>query len=174
MDPASNLYPKLGPGMMWERCRDRVVAGGGVVLMESPVTGIHRGDTDVEAVSFDAGGTRTRIETSHVISSMALSTFGKMMDPAPPSSALAAAEALKYRDFLTVALVVPEEKELSDNWIYVHHPSVRDGRIQNFGRWSPFLVKDERTCLGLEYFVLEGDDLWSASDTIPLPLPPRN
>jgi protoporphyrinogen oxidase len=75
-----------------------------------------------------------------------------------------AARALSHRDFLTVALVVPEAEGFPDNWIYVHSPEARVGRVQNFGSWSPYLVKDGRTCLGLEYFVDEGDDLWESSD----------
>ena len=82
----------------------------------------------------------------------------------PPAEVLAAADGLGYRDFLTVALVVPEAAGFPDNWIYVHSPDVRLGRIQNFGSWSPYLVKEGRTCLGLEYFVFEGDDLWTMAD----------
>src|SRR5439155_1755831 len=86
------------------------------------------------------------------------------MDPPAPAEVQAAAQGLAYRDFLTVALVVPESAGFPDNWIYVHSPEVRLGRIQNFGSWSPYLVKEARTCLGLEYFVFEGDDLWAADD----------
>ncbi len=76
----------------------------------------------------------------------------------------AAAKRLTHRDFLTVALVVPESASFPDNWIYIHSPDVHVGRIQNFGSWSPYLVKDGRTCLGLEYFVFEGDSLWMMAD----------
>jgi len=75
-----------------------------------------------------------------------------------------AARGLSFRDHLTIALVVPEEDGFPDNWIYIHSPDVQVGRVQNFGRWSPHLVKDGRTCLGLEYFVTIGDDLWTADD----------
>jgi protoporphyrinogen oxidase len=81
-----------------------------------------------------------------------------------PAEVAAAAEGLAFRDFLTVALVIPAEDGFPDNWIYVHSPDVRVGRIQNFGSWSPHLVKNGRTCLGLEYFVFQGDDLWTAPD----------
>ncbi|MGH3813564.1 MAG: hypothetical protein ACRDUV_14115, partial [Pseudonocardiaceae bacterium] len=77
---------------------------------------------------------------------------------------LAAAGELRFRDFLTVALVVPESQAFPDNWIYVHSPQVRLGRIQNFGAWSPAMVKPGRTCLGLEYFVFAGDELWTLPD----------
>ena len=86
------------------------------------------------------------------------------MDPPPPAEVLDAADGLRYRDFMTVALVVPEETAFPDNWIYIHDPGVKVGRIQNFGAWSPYLVKDGRTCLGLEFFVNEGDDMWTKSD----------
>ncbi len=83
--------------------------------------------------------------------------------PAPPE-VCTAAKALRHRDFLTVALVVPESKGFPDNWIYVHSPDVQVGRIQNFGEWSPEMVKPGTTCLGMEYFVTEGDQMWAASD----------
>jgi protoporphyrinogen oxidase len=86
------------------------------------------------------------------------------MDPPAPAPVRAAADGLRYRDFLTVALVVPQEFSFPDNWIYIHDPGVQVGRIQNYGSWSPYLVKDGRTCLGLEYFVNEGAPLWNASD----------
>jgi UDP-galactopyranose mutase len=88
----------------------------------------------------------------------------KAMDPPVPADVLAAADDIQYRDFLTVALVVPEAAGFPDNWIYIHAPEVQVGRIQNFGSWSKYLVKDGRTCLGLEYFVFEGDELWTSSD----------
>src|SRR6476660_3621716 len=86
------------------------------------------------------------------------------MDPPPPPDVLAATDDLRYRDFMTVALVVPEENGFPDNWIYIHDPAVRVGRVQNFGQWSPFMVKEGRTCLGLEFFVNEGDDMWTKAD----------
>ena len=95
---------------------------------------------------------------------MPMSSLVKAMDPPPPDDVLAAARDLRYRDFMTVALVVPEEYSFPDNWIYIHDPDVAVGRIQNFGRWSPYLVKDGRTCLGLEFFVTEGDEMWTKPD----------
>ena len=86
------------------------------------------------------------------------------MSPPAPEQVLKAAASLTFRDFLTVALIVPEEKGFPDNWIYIHSEEVRVGRVQNFGQWSPYLVKEGRTCLGLEYFVNIGDDLWNSND----------
>jgi protoporphyrinogen oxidase len=99
-----------------------------------------------------------------VISSMPLSQLLMAMDPPPPLHVQEAARGLRYRDFLTVALVVPEAAGFPDNWIYVHSPEVQLGRVQNFGSWSPYMVKPGFTCLGLEYFVNEGDALWSMED----------
>jgi protoporphyrinogen oxidase len=86
------------------------------------------------------------------------------MDPPAPAEVQKAARGLRHRDFLTVALVVPESAGFPDNWIYIHTPGVKVGRVQNYGSWSPYLVKDGRTCLGLEYFVNEGDEMWTMSD----------
>ncbi|MGH9224552.1 MAG: NAD(P)/FAD-dependent oxidoreductase [Acidimicrobiales bacterium] len=157
-------YPKHGPGMMWERCRELVEAQGSKVVMESAVTGVHHDGGRAVAVTASHDGSATRYDASHVISSMPISTLLKIMDPPVPAEVQAAADGLSYRDFLTVALVVPESDGFPDNWIYVHSPEVRLGRIQNFGSWSPYMVKEGKTCLGLEYFVFEGDDLWTSKD----------
>jgi protoporphyrinogen oxidase len=95
---------------------------------------------------------------------MPLSLLAQAMDPPAPEAVRAAAGGLRYRDFLTVALVVPEAAGFPDNWIYIHSLDVKVGRIQNFGAWSPYLVQDGRTCLGMEYFVFAGDDTWNTSD----------
>ena len=158
-------YPKFGPGMMWERCRDLVEQAGTKVVMETAVTTIHHAGGQAVAVTAQSKeGGSTRYAASHVISSMPISQLLRAMDPPVPASVLAAADGLKYRDFITIALVVPEEDGFPDNWIYVHDPKVKLGRIQNFGSWSPYMVKDGRTCLGLEYFVTEGDEHWTMSD----------
>jgi protoporphyrinogen oxidase len=109
-------------------------------------------------------GAVTEHQCSAVISSMPLSALVRALDPPPPEEVLAAADDLHYRDHITVALVVPEEASFPDNWVYVHDPAVKMGRIQNFGRWSPYMVKDGSACLGLEYFVFEGDEMWSMAD----------
>ncbi len=158
-------YPKFGPGMMWERCRELVEKAGGTVRMETSVRTIHVEDgaaTSVTLVLPD--GSTEECPASHVISTMPMSSLVTSLDPVPPPEVLAAGRNLRYRDFLTVALVVPESSGFPDNWIYIHSPEVKVGRIQNFGSWSPYMVKDGRTCLGLEYFVFEGDELWTSSD----------
>jgi protoporphyrinogen oxidase len=157
-------YPKLGPGMMWERCRDHVEERGGDVRMRTAVSAVHRKGGRAVAVTAVGPDGPLRLAADHVVSSMPLSALVHAMDPPAPPHVRAAADGLRYRDFLTVALVVPDEFSFPDNWIYIHSPGVRVGRIQNFGSWSPYLVKDGRTCLGLEYFITEGDELWTASD----------
>jgi protoporphyrinogen oxidase len=157
-------YPKYGPGMMWEKAADLVEKAGGTVRLGTRVVAVHRERGGAVALTLgDETGT-TEVPAEHVISSMPLSELVLAMDPPAPPDVRAAAAGLRYRDFLTVALVVPKEVGFPDNWIYVHTPGVHVGRIQNFGSWSPYMVKDGRTCLGLEYFVNEGDQLWSSSD----------
>jgi len=162
-------YPKLGPGMMWERCRSIIEDRGCSVAMNAPVTRIEHADGRATAVQVtqdngDANAITVRHDADNIVSSMPIGQLVLAMDPPPPAEVLDAANDLSYRDFLTVALVVPEEDGFPDNWIYVHSPDVRLGRIQNFGQWSPHMVKEGRTCLGLEYFVFEGDDLWEMDD----------
>lgn len=160
-------YPKFGPGQMWEKCRDLVEAAGSTVHMRHPVVRLDHADgvvTTVTTLDLEGDGEEVIHEASHVLSSMPLPMLVKAMHPLPPADVVEAANELKFRDFLTVALVVPEADGFPDNWIYIHSPEVEVGRVQNFGQWSPHLVKDGRTCLGLEYFVNEGDELWEADD----------
>jgi len=158
-------YPKYGPGMMWERCTEQVEAQGTEVRMKTKVVGVKYADGRAHTVVTEArDGNRTEVPADHVISSMPFPHLIRAMDPPAPAEVLAAADDLQFRDFLTIALVVPESAGFPDNWIYIHAPEVKVGRIQNFGSWSPYLVKDGRTCLGLEYFVFEGDELWNAKD----------
>jgi protoporphyrinogen oxidase len=157
-------YPKLGPGMMWERCRELVEAAGTKVVTEASVVRIEHEAGRAHTVIATTGASSTRFRADHVVSSMPINELIEVMDPPAPPDVAAAAGALRHRDFLTVALVVPERHAFPDNWIYVHDPEVRVGRVQNFGAWSPYMVRDGRTCLGLEYFVNEGDDLWTAPD----------
>jgi protoporphyrinogen oxidase len=157
-------YPKQGPGMMWERAQEIVEKQGAQVLFDVPVNHIRWVKGAAVSVGARLGGLEVHYPADHVISSMPLGALVEAMDPPPPPDVLAAARALGHRDFLSVALVVPKEQAFPDNWIYVHSPEVRLGRVQNFGAWSPFMVKDGLTCLGLEYFVFEGDDLWRMAD----------
>ncbi len=157
-------YPKFGPGMMWERCRDIVVAKGTDVVMDQPVVEVTHVDGRATAVVTEHGGERHTYPANNVISSMPIPELILAMDPPADEATQAAARDLQFRDFLTIALVVPEKDGFDDNWIYVHSKDVTVGRIQNFGQWSPYMVKKGFTCLGLEYFVFEGDEMWTSDD----------
>jgi len=157
-------YPKYGPGMMWERCAELVTAHGTKIVFDSTVTTIEHRDGRATAVTAVTDGAPTRYESTDVISSMPIGALVRAMEPPAPADIVAAADGLRYRDFITVALVVPEDAGFPDNWIYINDPTVEVGRIQNFGSWSPYLVKDGRTCLGLEFFVFEGDHMWTKAD----------
>lgn len=159
-------YPRLGPGMMWERCREKLSAAGVETRTGASVVAIHHdGRRVVEVTTESADGTRARIEAGACISSIPLRHLVERLDPAPPEAVRAAAARLRYRDFLTVAVVVDRAEVFPDNWLYVHAPEVRVGRIQNFKNWSPEMVPDpSRTSLGLEYFLQEGEPFWRAPD----------
>lgn len=154
-------YPKLGPGMMWEQCASEIVKAGGTIHLESEVSEIRK--ISKEKLLITTKDLHS-FEASRVISTMPINKLVEALAPSAPEKILLAARSLKHRDFMTVALVVPFDVGFPDNWIYVHDPKARVGRIQNFGSWSPFMVRKGTTCLGLEYFVNEGDDLWDSSD----------
>jgi protoporphyrinogen oxidase len=158
-------YPRLGPGMMWEAFRRRTESCGARVELRTRVTGIRHERGSVTAVDLERDG-QVRIQPcGHVISSMPIRDLVRALSPAPPETIRAAAERLRYRDFITVAIIVDQADVFPDNWIYVHEKSVHVGRIQNFKNWSPEMVPDpSQTCLGLEYFCSEGDEIWSQSD----------
>jgi protoporphyrinogen oxidase len=157
-------YPKYGPGQMWEKAAAIVTEAGSDLIFDAEVVTIrHRDGAAYEIVARVNGEPRT-FPCSTVISSMPFRDLIRAMDPPAPEPVRKAAEGLTYRDFMTVALVVPMEYSFPDNWIYIHDPAVSVGRIQNFGSWSPYLVKEGRTCLGLEFFVNEGDVMWTKSD----------
>ncbi|HLJ48831.1 MAG TPA: NAD(P)/FAD-dependent oxidoreductase [Bryobacteraceae bacterium] len=154
-------YPRRGPGMMWERARQIVESRGARVVLNSPVTKIVWEQGRVRGV--EAGG--QFYSGSHVISSMPIRDLIRSLDPQPEPRIHAAAGDFNYRDFLTVALIIKAETLFPDNWIYIHDTRVKVGRIQNYKNWSPEMTPDPgMTCLGLEYFCFEGDDLWTKPD----------
>lgn len=160
-------YPRLGPGMMWDAAARKTRAQGGDVRLGCRVTALERlSDHRGWRVAYtDGSGRQQSVEADHVISSAPLRELVRGLSPAPPPAVLDAAAALKYRDFLTVALIVRPSLSFDDNWIYIHEPGVKVGRVQNFRSWSPELVPDPAlACYGLEYFCFEGDGLWSMPD----------
>jgi protoporphyrinogen oxidase len=167
-------YPELGPGQMWEACRDAIEARGCRVLLEHRVGGIERDRRGVRAVVATTPGGIVRLPAEHVISSMPLCSLVRHLDPALSPKASAAAEGLRYRDMLVVALILDRANLFPDNWLYIHTPGVQVGRIQNLNNWSAAMVPEpDRTCLCLEYFCFEGDALWASSDVELLALATR-
>jgi len=160
-------YPRRGPGMMWQRTCGLIEERGARVMF----------DADVESIAWEPGrvtGVRASGRTWHAaqfISSMPIRELIERLDPPAPDYLRDAAGDFHYRDFLTVALIVRGKDLFPDNWIYVHDPGVRVGRIQNYNNWSPDMVPDPgTTCLGLEYFCFEGDGLWQTEDAALLEL----
>jgi protoporphyrinogen oxidase len=160
-------YPRRGPGMLWESCAGKIRGMDGQVLLGRRVA----------ACRFDAAGKFWTVsaatedgkvesyESEHLISSMPIRELIEQIEPRLPASGIAAAQSLKYRDFLTVGLILRARDLIADNWIYIHDPSVRVGRIQNYKSWSPEMVPDPAYCsYGLEYFCFEGDGLWAMAD----------
>jgi protoporphyrinogen oxidase len=158
-------YPRLGPGMMWSAVKNQVERQGGVVHLNTEVARINRSDHRVESVVVSCNEHTETILGTDFISSMPVTEFIQKLDPAPPPAVLSAAANLHYRDFLTVCLIVNQPELFPDNWIYIHDPVVKVGRIQNFKNWSPDMVPDPtKTSLGLEYFCTAGDGLWNLPD----------
>jgi protoporphyrinogen oxidase len=157
-------YPRRGPGMMWQAVQAAVEDRGGQVLLGAEVVRIRRSGSRITGVVVAQDGQEKVIEGTDFISSMAIKEFVERVE-SPPPTVLEAVQSLHYRDFLTVCLIVDKPDLFPDNWIYIHDPEVRVGRIQNFKNWSPDMVPDpSKTSLGLEYFCNEGDELWNMPD----------
>ena len=158
-------YPERGPGQMWEALTEQLNANSYPVLMERPVVRIchHSGEVTHLVTAGQHG--QQEFWGTDFISSMPIRELVNALDPVPPQEILDAAAKLRYRDFLIISLIVNRKDVAPDNWIYVHDSSVKVGRIQNFKNWSPAMVPDlNKTCLGMEYFVFENDELWSSPD----------
>jgi len=155
-------YPKYGPGMMWEVCVEKIKESGGAIRMNTGVTGIEcfeeKWNVNLENNARDKG-------YDYVISSAPIRELIPNIYPEVSPKALKASQDLKYRDFLTVVLIMKDKNVFSDNWIYIHDPSVKVGRVQNFKSWSPYMIPDpSMACYGLEYFCFEGDGMWTSSN----------
>jgi protoporphyrinogen oxidase len=160
------FYPRLGPGQMWETATNKIMEMGGKVFLDRKVQTIHWDETGVTHVTgTNQQGEFFQQEGTDFISSIPLQELMLSLDPPPPPEVKAAAKALRYRDFITVCLVVNRAKVFPDTWIYIHDPSVKVGRIQNYKNWSEAMVPDPNlTTLGMEYFCFEGDHLWTSTD----------
>ena len=158
-------YPKFGPGMMWQKVADIVQENGSQLWFGAEAEGILWSGNRVEALEVKRNGKIELVHGTDFISSMPIREAIQKFKPTVTEEVLEAANDLKYRDFLTVALIVNKRDLFPDNWIYIHDPNVQVGRVQNFKNWSPFMVPDqEKTCVGLEYFCFEGDNLWNMTD----------
>ena len=161
-------YPRLGPGMMWESFAQKIREFGGHVLLGRRVVGSRFDSTrDLWIITTrDALGNVEEYLGEHLISSMPMRELVTQIEPHLSSNVVRAAESLRYRDFLTVGLIVRDQGRFTDNWIYIHDPSVQVGRVQNYKSWSPEMVPDPAFCsYGLEYFCFAGDKLWDSPDT---------
>lgn len=159
-------YPRHGPGMMWESFAEKFQKQGGELLMGRQVVELEDDGTKGWTISArTADGAVERFRARHVITSAPLRETAAAVRPQLSAAAVREAQGLRYRDFLTVVLMLKGKQLFSDNWIYVHDPSVRVGRVQNFKSWSAQMVPDASMCsYGLEYFCNEGDALWRTSD----------
>jgi protoporphyrinogen oxidase len=157
-------YPRLGPGQMWEAFAERAEERSIPVHLKQRVVGIKHSDNRVTSTVVRQNGDTFEHPVDSVISSIPLSELILNLDPPAPPSVISAARSLRYRDLVLVALMTSEESPFPDNWIYLHDPGTRAGRVQNYGVWSEGMVRPGTTCLGVEYFCFEGDDIWTMPD----------
>jgi protoporphyrinogen oxidase len=153
-------YPRLGPGQMWEAFADHAHEQGIPIHLKQRCVALRHADGRVESIVVRSNGGTTEHAVDSVLSTIPLSELILNLEPAAPEDVLAAARRLRYRDLILVALMTTEENPFPDNWIYLHDPETRAGRVQNFGSWSEAMVRPGTTCLGVEYFCFQGDDLW--------------
>jgi protoporphyrinogen oxidase len=158
-------YPRLGPGQMWEAFAERARGAGIDVKLRHRCVGVEHDDGNITGIVIEHQDARTRHEVDGVISTLALQDLVLAMDPPAPAPVQAAARQLHYRDFVLVALMTTERDPFPDNWIYLHDPDTRAGRVQNFGAWSEAMVRPGHSCLGVEYFCFQGDELWEMPET---------
>ncbi len=161
-------YPRKGPGMMWEECANKIVRMGGDIKLGNRVI---RCEYNNAEKTWQTTYQNQHGETQSILSAQVISTAAirelvvDYLSPRVPESVMRAASALKYRDFLIVVLILKDKNQFSDNWVYIHDPSVDVARIQNFKSWSPEMVPDpSMCCYGMEYFCFEGDGIWEQSD----------
>jgi protoporphyrinogen oxidase len=160
-------YPRLGPGMMWETCAKKVQTMGGEILLGRTVEGcvFDRANHVWTISARKPDGAVEQLRGEHLVSSMPIRQLVSQIEPPLPEEAVLAGDSLRYRDFLTVGLILRDRKRFRDTWIYIHDPDVKVGRIQNYKAWSPEMVPDDNYCgYGLEYFCFEGDGLWNMPD----------
>lgn len=170
------LYPKYGPGQMWEEVARKIQEMGGSIVMEQSVREIHAGNKRIVGVTTaDRQGNERRYNGDFFLSTMPIRDLIRSLRTVVPEQVKEVSDGLMYRDFITVGLLLQDlkikeetkqgQKLISDNWIYIQEPDVLAGRLQIFNNWSPWMVADpDKVWLGVEYFCNEGDQLWTRSD----------
>jgi len=159
-------YPTKGPGMMWEQFRKKIEDEGGKVMLNSEATGLKHKNGRIISVSYINSEKRMEISVDHLISCIPITKLVNLLYPKVPSEVLSSAAKLTYRAFIIVILIIDKQDLFSDQWIYIHSPDVKVGRIQNFKNWSAVMVPDpKKTSVGMEYFCTEGDGIWTMSDS---------
>jgi len=170
------LYPKYGPGQMWEEVTRKIQAMGGTVIMEQSVREIHAREGCVTGVTaVDRQGNSHRYDGDFFFSTMPVRNLIRSLKIAVPANVQEVSDGLMYRDFITVGLLLKDlkikdagsrgAKLIPDNWIYIQEPDVLAGRLQIFNNWSPWMVDDPaKVWIGVEYFCNKGDQLWSRTD----------
>jgi protoporphyrinogen oxidase len=155
----------LGPGMMWEKLREKVEALGGTVRVNTPVLQVRHQKRRISSIVAEEDGRSVETPIDHFVTSMALPDLILQLDPPAPPEVVKAACQLSFRAFLLVGLIIDQPRVFEDNWLYIHSPSFKVGRIQNYKNWSPAMVPDSSTTsLGMEYFCNEGDEIWNLPD----------
>jgi protoporphyrinogen oxidase/predicted dehydrogenase len=157
-------YPRLGPGQMWEAFATNAQEASIPIHVKKRCVSIKHADDRVNSIVVQENGDAEVHAVDSVVSSIPLSELVLNLDPPAPPEVQAAARALRYRDLVLVALMTSEAEPFPDNWIYLHDPGTRAGRVQNYGVWSEGMVRPGTTCLGVEYFCFEGDDIWNLTD----------
>ena len=173
----SFVYPKLGPGQLWETVAKDITEKGGEIAMNAPVKKVHVSDNRVDYIEVEReGGVTERVDCDYFLSSMPIKDLVAAIDGIEvPAEVSRIAGNLPYRDFITVGLLVRKLKmknetpiktyknRIPDTWIYIQERDVKIGRLQIFNNWSPYLVKDYKDTIwiGMEYFCTEGDEMWN-------------
>ena len=162
---AEFYYPIKGPGMMWQQFQKAIESAGGTLMLNSEAICMEHKNGRIINVTYLNGKKRSEIPVEHLISSIPINKLVTILAPKPADEVLKAAQRLSYRAFIIVVLIIDQQDLFPDQWIYIHNPNVKVGRIQNFKNWSREMVPDpKKTSVGMEYFCTEGDGLWTMSD----------
>jgi protoporphyrinogen oxidase len=157
-------YPRLGPGQMWEAFRERIETAGVPVRLGERCVAVQHADGAVHGIRLAGAAGEREEHVDGLLSSIPLAELVLALEPPAPDHVLEAARSLRYRELVLVGLMSSDPEPFPDNWIYLHDPDVRAGRVQNFGAWSPAMTRPGTTCLGVEYFCFEGDELWTMTE----------